>query len=111
MVQSLEDFLCNYMLSQAKPLKGCLLAAINSKDCCLSLLDESLGTPVPSEDLKLCGLLAAAGLFREEIKLTRDGRNRYRLFYLTDSGRQMAEQAKTEESTGTNPEKTKMPSP
>ena len=96
MSQKLQDYMCKYVQEQIEPLKGCLLAALNSKEQYLSLLDESLGTPTPSIDLKLCELLANAGLFREENKLTRDGRNEYKLFYLTDLGKEMAQQIKKE---------------
>ncbi|MGA3061576.1 MAG: hypothetical protein ABSD92_14610 [Candidatus Bathyarchaeia archaeon] len=96
MSQQLQDYMCKYVQEKTELLKGCLLAALNSKDQYLSLLDESLGTPTPSIDLKLCELLANAGLFREETKLNRDGRNEYKLFYLTDLGKEMAMQIKKE---------------
>jgi len=88
--------MCKYIQEQTEPLKGCLLAALNSKEQSLSLLDESLGTTNPSIDIRLCELLAHAGLFREETKLTRDGRNQYKVFYLTDLGKEMAQQIKNE---------------
>jgi hypothetical protein len=96
MSQQLQDYMCKYVQEKTELLKGCLLAALNSKEQYLSLLDESLGTPTPSIDLKLCELLANAGLFREETKLNRDGRNEYKLFYLTDLGKEMAMQIKKE---------------
>ena len=96
MSQQLQDYMCKYVQEKTELLKGCLLAALNSKEQYLSLLDESLGTPTPSMDLKLCELLANAGLFREEIKLNRDGRNEYKLFYLTYLGKEMAQQLKNE---------------
>jgi hypothetical protein len=106
--QNLEDYLCKYVQSQTGALKGCLLAALNDKDHCLSLLDESLGTPVSSVDLTLCEFLRTAGLFRGEVKLNRDGRNRYRFFYLTDTGVELAEQAKKEGYEGKIPESDKI---
>jgi hypothetical protein len=104
MAQNLQDFMCKYMQKQTEPLKGCLVAALNSKEQILSFLDQSLGTTVSSVDIKLCELLSDAGLFREETKITRDGRNRYKLFYLTEAGREMAEQIKTEGFTGEMPQ-------
>ena len=96
MSQQLQDYMCKYVQEKIESLKGCLLAVLNSKEQYVSLLDESLGTPTPSMDLKLCELLANAGLFREEIKLNRDGRNEYKLFYLTYLGKEMAQQLKNE---------------
>ena len=49
-------------------------------------------------------LLADVGLFKEETKFSPSGRNRYQIFYLTDIGRKMAEQAKQEGFTGKIPE-------
>jgi hypothetical protein len=106
MEEKLEDILCKYVQKQSEPLKGCLVAALDSREQYLSLLDESLGTPIPSMDIKLCELLVDAGLFRQEIKLTRDGRNRYKMFYLTDSGRQIAQQIKAEGYNGPVPQNT-----
>jgi hypothetical protein len=88
--------MCKYMDEKGDPLKGCLLAALENKDGYLCLLVESLGTSVVSEDIRLSELLTNAGLFWVEEKLTRDGRNRYKLFHLTDAGRQVAEQTKQE---------------
>ena len=104
LVQNLEDYLCKYVQSQTELLKGCLLAALNNKDHYFSLLDESLGTRVQSVDLALCDFLSSAGLFRDEIKLTRDGRNRYKLYHLTEAGTEIAEQAKKEGYKGKVPQ-------
>ncbi|MGO8805708.1 MAG: hypothetical protein ACLQO7_03750 [Candidatus Bathyarchaeia archaeon] len=104
MVQNLEDYLCKYVQSQTELLKGCLLAALKNKDNYFSLLDESLGTRVQSVDLALCDFLTSAGLFRDEIKLTRDGRNRYKLYHLTEAGREIAEQAKKDGYNGRIPQ-------
>jgi len=57
-----------------------------------------------SVDLTLCEFLTTAGLFRDEIKLTRDGRNRYKLFHLTDAGVEIAEQAQKEGYKGKIPQ-------
>jgi len=106
MVEKLEDVLVKYIQNKSEPIKGCLIAALDSREQYLSLLDESLGTPVPSMNIKLCDLLVEAGLFREEIKITRDGRNRYKIFYLTDSGRNIAQQIKAEGYKGSVPQNT-----
>lgn len=101
--------MCTYVKSLANPLKGCLLAALKSKDGYLSLQDERLGSTIESVDLKLCGLLASAGLFREEEKLTMDGNNHYRLFYLTDAGKEIAEQTDAEGYYGSMPKSAELP--
>ncbi len=106
MVQTLQEYMCNYIQQLIEPLKGCLLAALNSKDQTLSLLDQSLGSPIQSMDINMCEILAKAGLFREEDKLTRDGRNRYKLFNLTDTGMEMAKQIKIEGFKGKMPQST-----
>ncbi len=94
--QTLQDYMCRYMDEKSDELKGCLLAALENKDGYLCILVESLGTPVPSEDLNYSELLTKAGLFWEEEQITRNGRNRYKLFHLTDAGRRVAEQTKDE---------------
>ena len=92
--QTLQDYMCRYMDEKSDSLKGCLLAALENEEGYLCLLVESLGTPVVSKDLKYSELLANAGLFWEEERITRNGRNRYKLFHLTDSGREIAEKTK-----------------
>jgi hypothetical protein len=96
MVESLQDYMCRYMGEKSDSFKGCLLAALESKEQYLCILVESLGTPVPSDDLRYSELLTNAGLFREEDRITRNGRNRYKLFHLTDAGRQVAELTREE---------------
>jgi hypothetical protein len=96
MVQKFEDYMCKYILDQAGILKKYLLGALDNQDQYLSYLDMSLGTSVPSIDIRNCEMLTDAKLFRVEIKLTRDGRNRYEVFYLTDLGKEMAQQIRKE---------------
>jgi hypothetical protein len=94
--QTLQDYMCRYMDEKSDDLKGCLLAALESQEGYLCLLVESLGTPVTSDDLNYSELLTRAGLFWEDDRITRNGRNRYRLFHLTDAGRNIAERIKEE---------------
>jgi hypothetical protein len=108
MAENLQEFMCKYMQQQTEPLEGCLVTALDSQEQNVCLLTESLGTPVPSEDLKLCELLENAGLFRSEAKFNRDGRNRYKLFYLTDEGRRIAEQIRQEGYNGQMPQSMKI---
>jgi hypothetical protein len=94
--QTLQDYMCRYMDEKSDELKGCLLAALENKEGYLCLLIESLGTPVPSEELNYSELLSKAGLFWDEERITRNGRNRYKLFHLTDAGRHIAEMTRDE---------------
>jgi|WetSurMetagenome_2_1015567.scaffolds.fasta_scaffold98070_2 hypothetical protein len=96
MVQKFEDYICKYIQDQTSVFKKYLLAALDNQDQYLSYLDMSLGSPVPSVDVRNCEMLTDAKLFRVEIKLTRDGRNRYELFYLTDLGKEMAQSIRKE---------------
>ncbi len=103
MVENLQDYLCKYMQQQTEALKGCLIGVFDSREHYLSLLDESLGTPTGSNEIKLCELLANSGLLREEIRVTRDGRNRYKVFYLTEPGLEMAKRIKQDGFNGPLP--------
>ena len=96
MVEKFNDYICKYVQTQTGMLKRYLLAALDSQVQYLSYLDISVGTPVPSVDIRNCEFLVDAGLFREEVKNTRDGRNSYKLFYLTDLGREMVQEIKEE---------------
>ncbi len=99
MSESFEGFMCRFIRGQAVIFKKYLLAALDSQDKYLCYLDMSLGTPLLSMDIKNCELLAEAGLFHEEIKTSRDGRNRYKFFYLTDLGMEMVEKIKEQNYT------------
>ena len=96
MSQKFEDYICKYIQEQTSTFKKYLLAASDNQDQYLSYLDMSLGTSIPSIDIRNCEMLTDAKLFRIEIKITRDGRNRYELFYLTDLGKQMAQYIREE---------------
>jgi hypothetical protein len=106
MVDNLRDILCSYIETQIKVIEGCLIAAFDSRQHYLSLLAESLGTSKPSDELRFCQLLTNSGLFKEEIKITRDGRNMYEVFYLTEKGMELAKQIKAEGFTGPVPQNT-----
>jgi hypothetical protein len=94
MVQQLEEYICNFFHQQASNYNSYLLAAFDSKDQCLYYLESRLGTVLPSVDIRNCEFLADARLFREEVKTTMDGRNRYKLFYLTDLGKEITKKVK-----------------
>lgn len=108
MVDSLKDFLCKYIEEQHDVFKGCLVAVFDSRQHYLSLLEDSLGTPSPPKELRFCHLLVNAGLFKEETKITRDGRNRYKVFYLTDAGMELARKIKEEGFSGPLPQSTQV---
>ena len=103
MSEKLSAFICEFAKQQADTYKRYLLAALESKEGYLCYIDQSLGTPMPSIDVRNCQLLTDAKLFREELKFTRDGRNRYQLFYLTVLGKEMAQQIKDENYTSEMP--------
>lgn len=106
MVDCLQEFLCKYLEEQCEVFKGCLVAAYDSREHYLSLLEESLGTSNPSKELRFCQLLVNAGLFKEETKTNRNGRNRYKIFYLTDKGMEISKQIKEEGFSGPVPQNT-----
>ena len=76
--------------------KKYLLAALDSKDQSIWYLEASEGLIIPSADLKNCELLRDAQLFREDLKVSRNGRNTYKLYFLTELGKKIAEELKAE---------------
>jgi hypothetical protein len=110
-MEKFEDFMLKYFQHQASIYKIYLLAALDNKEQNVCYLSDSLGTQIPSIDIHNCEQLTEAMLFREEIKLTRDGRNRYKMFYLTDLGKEMAIQLKEESYIFDLPESPKVSGP
>ncbi len=104
MSHKLGDYLCGYIKDRVGVLKKYLLAALDNEDQCISYLESHEGMIVPSSDLKNCELLRDAGIFREDIKLSRHGRNSFKFFYLTELGRQFAEELKHESLLRRNPQ-------
>ncbi len=96
MSEKLSDYLSDYIQSRVGVFKKYVLAALNSKDQCIWYLESSEGMMVPSSDLKNCELLRDAQIFLEDMKLSRNGRNTYKIFCLTTLGKQIAEQIKLE---------------
>lgn len=92
----LENYLCDYLKSRTGIFKKYILAALDNKDGCLWYLEYSEGMVMPNSDLKNCEVLRDAQIFREDIRLTRNGRNTYKLFFLTDNGKKLAEEIKAE---------------
>jgi hypothetical protein len=96
MSQRLEDYLSEYIKGRVGIFKKYLLAALNSKDQSIWYLEASEGLIIPSADLKNCELLRDAQLFREDLKVSRNGRNTYKLYFLTELGKKIAEELKAE---------------
>jgi hypothetical protein len=94
MAEKHEEYICKFFQDQSSIYKMYLSAALDNQEQNLCYLDQSLGTNLPSIDIKNCELLLDAKLFREETKVTRDGRNKCRLFFLTSLGLEMAQQIK-----------------
>jgi hypothetical protein len=96
MSEKLENYLATYIKGRVGVFKKYLLAALTSKDQCVWYLEASEGMVVPSSDLKNCELLRDALLFNEDTRISRNGRNTYKIFCLTELGRQIADQLRKE---------------
>ena len=92
MSKHLEEFLAEYIKGRVGVFKKYLLAALENKDQCIWYLESSEGMIVPSSDLKNCELLRDAQLLHEDIRVSRNGRNTYKIYCLTELGRKMAKQ-------------------
>jgi len=91
-----ETFLCDYLKGRVGIYKKYILAALDNKDGCIFYLEYSEGMKLPNSDLKNCELLRDAGIFREDTRMSRNGRNTYKLFMLTENGKKIAEEIKAE---------------
>ncbi len=101
MSEELKEYLSNYIKSRVGIFKKYLLAAFDSKDQCIWYLESSEGMLVPSSDLKNCQLLRDAQLFTEDVRISRNGRNTYKIYCLTELGKKYAENIKKEGLQGT----------
>ncbi len=101
----LADFLSEYIKGRVGVFKKYLLAALDNKEQGLWYLEASAGMMIPSADLKNCELLRDAQLFREDMKLSRNGRNTYKIYYLTEMGKKLAEELKAESLLSEDQEK------
>jgi hypothetical protein len=91
MSEAFADYLSKYLREHATELNQYLLTALNSKDHTISYLESSAGADNQSRDLKNCEFLAGAHLFKETLRISRNGRNFYKCFELTDLGLKFAE--------------------
>jgi hypothetical protein len=96
MSMKFEAYLCDYIKNRVGIYKKYMLAALDNKDGCIWYLEYSEGMIMPNSDLKNCELLRDALIFREDIRLSRNGRNTYRIYFLTENGKKIAEEMKAE---------------
>ncbi len=96
MSQKLGDYLSEYIRGRVGVFKKYLLAALESKDYSIWYLEASAGMIVPSSDIKNCELLRDAQLFSEDMRVSRNGRNTYKTYCLTELGKKFAEEMKAE---------------
>jgi hypothetical protein len=96
MSQKLGEYLSGYIMGRIGVFKKYLMAALGNKDQCIWYLEASEGMMIPSSDLKNCELLRDAQLFREDVRVSRNGRNTYKIYCLTDLGKKLAEQIREE---------------
>jgi hypothetical protein len=109
MSQELGDFLSKYIKARVGVFKKYLLAALDNKDQCIWYLESSEGMIIPSSDLKNCELLRDAQLLHEDMRVSRNGRNTYKLYCLTDLGKKMATAIKQESLVDENLGKPNLP--
>lgn len=105
MSTKLANYLSEYIQSRVGVFKKYLLAALDNKDHCLWYLESSEGMVIPSSDLKNCELLRDAQLLHEDIRVSRNGRNTYKIYCLTELGKKMAEEMKKEAAISEDEEK------
>jgi hypothetical protein len=96
MSEELQQYLSNYIQSRVGVFKKYLLSAFDNKDHCIWYLESSEGMLAPSSDLKNCQLLRDAQLFTEDVRISRNGRNTYKIYCLTELGKKFAEGIKKE---------------
>ncbi|MEJ2240612.1 MAG: hypothetical protein P8Y18_00485 [Candidatus Bathyarchaeota archaeon] len=96
MSAELGEYLANYIQTRTGLLKKYLLAALDNKDSCIWYLESTEGMLSPSSDLKNCQLLRDAQLFNEDVRMSRNGRNTYKIYCLTELGKKYAKAIKEE---------------
>jgi hypothetical protein len=104
MSQKFGNYLSEYIQSRVGVFKKYLIAALNNKEQSIWYLESTEGVIVPSSDLKNCELLRDAQIFSEDTRISRSGRNIYKVFSLTNFGRQIAEELKKESQVAQEPE-------
>jgi hypothetical protein len=107
MSEELARYLSIYIQSRVGVFKKYLLAALDNKDHSIWYLESTEGMLVPSSDLKNIQLLRDAQLFNEDIRISRNGRNTYKIYGLTELGMKLATEIKKEGLEGNKTEKSK----
>ena len=105
MSEELGRYLSSYIQSRVVVFKKYLLAALDNNDQCIWYLESTEGMLVPSSDLKNCQLLRDAQLFTEDLRMSRNGRNTYKIYCLTELGMKLAREIRKEGLEGSKPEK------
>ena len=90
MSEKLGSYLCDYVLNRTGVYKKYIIAASQNPDQCIFYLESSGGMMIPSSDRKNCELLRDAQIFKEDTRISRSGRNTYKFFCLTKTGKEMA---------------------
>ena len=90
MTEKFGSYLRDYISSRTGVYKKYLIAAAQKEDQCIFYLESSGGMMIPSADRKNCELLRDAQLFKEDVRISRNGRNTYIFFCLTEIGKEMA---------------------
>jgi hypothetical protein len=96
MTEELSAYLSSYIKSRVGVFKKYLLAALDNKDHCIWYLESTEGMLAPSSDLKNCQLLRDAQLLHEDTRISRNGRNTYKIYCLTELGKKLADEIKKE---------------
>ncbi len=96
MSEKLGSYLAAYVYGRVGVFKKYILAALENKDQCIFYLEASEGMFIPSSDLKNCELLRDAQIFTEDTRVSRNGRNTYKFYCLTEIGKEIAEAIKAE---------------
>ena len=96
MTEELGAYLSSYIKTRVGVFKKYLVAALDNTDHCIWYLESTEGMLTPSSDLKNCQLLRDAQLFHEDVRISRNGRNTYKIYCLTELGKKLAEEIKRE---------------
>ncbi len=96
MSEKLGSYLAEYIQHRVGVFKKYIIATLDNKDHCIWYLESSEGMIFPSSDLKNCELLRDAGIFNEDTRMSRNGRNTYKIYCLTELGKKIADEIQAE---------------